>query len=409
MSFQDTAPGLDDLLLDVVTVIELSDHDREVAESRYRRLKPHLERPTSTLRPYLLNGTGLIYAQGSMAIGATIISGTDEDRFDVDAILEMQVPSFWSNDEALDQLFASLQGFPDVHKFVRCTRCVQMQFAFMHMDVTILDPTKEPRPPRIGHIFHSPDTGSSYRVPSNPYGFSTWYRENVVYPSQDFLDDIRLRRRNFGINRLPDLPAHAKVEQENLPPVIPERVDAQQVYALKLMKRFINLRYESRTIRRPPSIYFTKLSATCGYDPRGLTAQIERFGSLIKLEMEKAFLANNGPDERNPRYELDRLNDRWPITQEERKSLADDMIFLLHSLEKARNADMKDMLKILSDLFGERVKERTFETFTKRRGQQSSRHKMTIERGTGTLIPASVVAAPAVARSEVPRHNFHCE
>ena len=44
MAFQDTAPGLDDLLLDVVTVIELSDHDREVAETRYRRLKPHLER-----------------------------------------------------------------------------------------------------------------------------------------------------------------------------------------------------------------------------------------------------------------------------------------------------------------------------------------------------------------------------
>ena len=29
MVFQQTAPGLDDLLLDVVTIIELSDHDRE--------------------------------------------------------------------------------------------------------------------------------------------------------------------------------------------------------------------------------------------------------------------------------------------------------------------------------------------------------------------------------------------
>ena len=40
MTFQYTAPGLDDLLLDVVTVIELGDHDREVAENRYRKLKP---------------------------------------------------------------------------------------------------------------------------------------------------------------------------------------------------------------------------------------------------------------------------------------------------------------------------------------------------------------------------------
>lgn len=75
-----------------------------------------------------------------MAIGATIISGTHDDRFDVDALIDMPVPSHWSNDDVLDHLYDVFQGFPDVRKFVRCTRCVQMQFAFMHMDVTILDP-----------------------------------------------------------------------------------------------------------------------------------------------------------------------------------------------------------------------------------------------------------------------------
>jgi hypothetical protein len=342
-----------------------------------------------------------------MSIGATVISGTEEDRFDVDALVDMPVPAHWSNDEALDRLFDALQGFPDVRKFVRCTRCVQMQFAFMHMDVTILDPAKEPRPDRIGEIFHSPDTGLSYRVPSNPYGFSTWYRENVTYPSQDFLDDIRARRKSFGIDRL--VTAVAKTEQEDLPPVIPERVDAQQVYALKLMKRFLNLQYEIRTITRPPSIYFTKLSVTCGYEPRGLTAQLERLANTIKLEMQKALLAGKGPDERNPRCELDKLNDRWPTTQADRKTLADDMTFLLQELEKARNADIKDMLKIVAELFGERVKDKTYETFIKRNDQRPGRRPMTFERGTGTIIPASVVAAPAVARAEVPRHNFHSE
>jgi hypothetical protein len=407
MTFQFTAPGLDDLLLDVVTVIELSDNDRKVAENRYGRLRPHLERPSSPLREYLLNSTSLIYPQGSMSIGATIISGTDEDRFDVDALVDMSVPTHWSNDEALDKLFDALQGFPDVRKLVRCTRCVQMQFAFMHMDVTILDPANAPRPERIGEIFHSPGTGLSYRVPSNPYGFSTWYRENVTYPSKDFLDDLRARRKSFGIDRLAAVVA--KTEQEDLPPVIPERVDAQQVYALKLMKRFLNLQYESRTIKRPPSIYVTKLSVTCGYEPRGLTAQLERLAGMIKLEMQKAFLAGKGPDERNPRYELDKLNDRWPETQADRKTLADDMTFLLQELEKARNADIKDMLKIVAELFGERVKDKTYETFIKRNDQRPGRRTMTFERGTGTIIPASVVAAPAVVRAEVPRHNFHSE
>lgn len=411
MAFDDTAPVLDDLLLDVVTVIELSDHDREVAENRYRRLKPHLERPSSPLRPYLMSRTSLIYPQGSVAIGATIISGTDDDRFDVDALVDMRVPSHWSDDDVLDHLFDALQGFPDVRKFVRCTRCVQMQFAFMHMDVTILDPMRESRPERVGEIFHSPDEGDGYRVPSNPYGFAVWYRKNVVYPPQDFLDEIRARRRSFGVNRLTDLPLLAKSEQEDLPPVIPERIDAQQVYALKLMKRFLNLRYETRALKRPPSIYLTKLSSTCGYDPNGLTAQLERFAKKIRAEMSAALLAGGGPDERNPSYEPDRLNDRWPTTEEERRSLHDDMNALLRALEKARTSEVKDILKILAELFGERVKERTQETFTKRMDQRGGGRRTHIERGTGAIIPATAVAAPTVARSavEVPRHNFHCE
>lgn len=409
MTFAHTSPGLDDLLLDIVTVIELSDHDREVAENRYRRLKPHLERTSSPLRPYLMDSVSLIYPQGSMAIGATIISGTDDDRFDVDALVDMPVPAHWSDEEVLDQLWDALQGFPDVRKFVRCTRCIQMQFAFMHMDVTILDPANQPRPDRVGEIFHSPDTGGGHRVPSNPYGFAMWYRQNVVYPSPDFLENVRERRRAFGVNRLPDLSIFAKAEQEDLPPVVPDRVDAQQVYALKLMKRFLNLRYEKRKLKRPPSIYLTKLSATCGYEERGLTAQLERFATKIKTEMSVALLASQGPDERNPTYEPDRLNDRWPETQEDRTTLRDDMSALLNALGKARLSDIDEILQIMAELFGERVKERTYENFTKRIDQRGGRRSMTFERGTGAILPASAISAPAVARAEVPLHNFHCE
>ena len=409
MDFQGTAPGLDDMLLDVVTVIELSDHDRKVAESRYAKLKPHLERPASALRETIMNSASLIYPQGSMSIGATVISGTDEDRYDVDVLVDMPVPPYWSDDEVLDRLYEALQGFPDVKKIVRCTRCVQMQFAFMHMDVTILDPAPEPRLERVGEIFHSPDKGDAYRVPSNPYGFSQWYRQNVVYPSRESLNEMRTRRQQFGVNRLPETAVLAEADQESLPPVVPDRVDAQQVYALKLMKRFLNLRYEKGTLRRPPSIYLTKLSATCGYTDRGLAAQFGLFASTIKTEMDKAYLANLGPDERNPSYESDRLNDRWPETQADRKKLSDEMKYVLNNLDRARSSDITDMLNIMADLFGERVKERAYETFTNRFDQRGGRRNMSFERGTGTIIPATVISAPTVVRSEVVRHNFHCE
>jgi hypothetical protein len=69
------------------------------------------------------------------------------------------------------------------------------------------------------------------------------------------------------------------------------------------------------------------------------------------------------------------------------------------------------MVAILSDLFGERVSNKTVENFMKRVDQRSGRQPLRAERGTGAIVPAPAVAAPAVARAsvEVPRHNFHCE
>ena len=130
---------LDEVLLDIAALIELSPRDRRVAESRYRRLKTHLERSESPLAIYLVDGVSRIYAQGSIASSTTIVSGTEDDRFDVDAIVEIDVPDHWDNSCALDLLEEALQGFSGVVKIVRCTRCVQLQFPFMHMDVTILD------------------------------------------------------------------------------------------------------------------------------------------------------------------------------------------------------------------------------------------------------------------------------
>src|SRR3546814_12379481 len=71
---------LDEILLDLAVLIELSPRDREVAENRYRRLKGYVERPTSTLRPSLVDGESLIYAQGSVATSTTHLSGDDDAR-----------------------------------------------------------------------------------------------------------------------------------------------------------------------------------------------------------------------------------------------------------------------------------------------------------------------------------------
>lgn len=409
MNYDPFTPNLDDLLLDVGTFIEPSDADRRIIDKRYRELKTHLERPASALSEYLKSNESRIYAQGSVAISATIVSGEKDDRFDVDAMVEFDVPIDWSNRKPLDVLFESLQGFPGAQKIERNTRCVTIHFAFMHMDVTIMDPGIEPRVERVGEIFHSPDQGDSYRVPSNPYGFSHWFRSSVQFQEGvgSFAEKVSKRRLENYVDRLRPMSPGA-ADQDDLPPMIPARMDAQQVVALKLMKRILIVDYRKKDLKRPPSIYTTKKASDCGFEPLGLTAQLARLATCIRDEMDKALAIENGPDERNPTYEPDCINDRWPETQEDRLTFRASMQNVLDTLLKAARSDFKEIARLLSELFGETITQKAAERHLGRRtgGTPSS-----VIKQAGTVVPATALTTPAVAKSTraIPDHNFHSE
>lgn len=407
--------ALDEVLLDVAAVIELSSNDRKVAENRYRRLKTHLERDSSALKPYLVDGESFIYAQGSIATSTTIIGGVDDDRFDLDAIVEIIVPSEWSADDPLDVLEDALQGFPGVVKIVRCTRCVQLIFPFMHMDVTIMDRAAQHPIARAGHIFHSPDEEEGYRVDSNPWGFTDWYRGQLNIQQDAFRKALMEHRASVGRSRLPMLDEDerivvAKADQLDLPPVIPARLDAQESIALKLLKRFLNIEYEDSDLKRPPSIYLTKRTGVYGYEPNGLTVQLYGLARSIADEMRKHLTAGTRPTETNPSYPADRINDRWPregadgVT--DMKTLATALDKLTKRLEQMGNAPLADIAKYVDELFGEGVGAEQRKILKERYQRRKEDPSLLMKQGTGQ------VYAPAVVRSredvrEVPKHNFH--
>lgn len=260
MALDATSPNLDLLLLGVVLRLELSERDLRVADKRYSHLEVHLARANSSLRHLMSSAS--VYAQGSRAIGATIVDGTSEDRFDLDALVEAPFPTSWTPQRVLEELEVSLQGFPDVREIERCTRCVQLRFAFMHLDVTPMRPASEPRPPRVGQIFHSPDDGADALCKSNPFGFADWVKANVARADFAFMSQARDLRKALNlpdrfVDTLPTYTAIARAETESLPdPVDPVR-DSWQIIALKLMKRFLNLRYANRQEVRPISVYLT--------------------------------------------------------------------------------------------------------------------------------------------------------
>lgn len=412
--FQQT-DALDEILLDVAALIELSPRDRRVAENRYRLLKQHLERTVSPLAMYLADGLSLIYAQGSIATSTTIVSGTNDDRFDVDAIVEIDVPNDWDDSRALALLEEALQGFPGALKIVRHTRCVQLQFPFMHMDVTIMDRRAKIAVERAGEIFHVPDTGDALRVPSNPWGFTGWFRSQVGAGQQEFAEVLRRHRVAVAKNRLTFIDeierlVVAKAEQVDLPPVIPSAIDAQEAVALKLLKRFLNLRYERLPVKRPPSIYLTKRAGDVGYVPQGLTAQLFHLADTTAKIMRHHIAAGTWPREVNPSYMPDRINDRWPAAEasgvKDMKLLAEQLEFLTDSLEQMAMAPLDDIARMIDALFGERIGREQREVLARRYDRRAAATPVFAVPRTGAIAAPTNITPRAQAR-EVPHHNFH--
>lgn len=128
--------------------------------------------------------------------------------------------------------------------------------------------------------------------------------------------------------------------------------------------------------------------------------------------MQKNLQANTKPDERNPSYDPDRLNDRWPATQQDMAMLTEDMDALISGLQAAQTADFKQITQILANLFGEKISERSVGSYLGRAVKAGDGGDGgSYIRSTGIYMPTETVVAPAIVRSvsSVPKHNFHCE
>lgn len=410
MPFDRFSEAIDALLIGVVVQIELTNRDRRVTERRYALLEEHLHRPSSPLRPYLVEGASRIYPQGSKAIGATIVHGTGDDRFDLDAVVEFPTPATWAPGDVLDRLEEALQGFPDVREIERCTRCVQLRFAFMHLDVTPLAPWREPRPERAGDIFHAPDDGAAVRSASNPYGFAAWFREKVARPPAVFRSRVAEIR---GVAGRPDMvtlgyrQVQADAEVDPLPEQDDPPRDAPQVIALKLLKRFLYLRYAERDAKHPPSVLLSKIAAELPPSPYGLCDQLVSLAAAVRTRVEIG-LANDGVlDERNPRLEDERFTDRWPSSHHDLQILGGDLEHLIGRLGAALISEVEGIIEILGDLFGENASNAALTGYNKlvERAAGAGRYRP----GVGHVAAPAIGLAPASARStsQAPSHRFH--
>ena len=399
---------VDVLLADVAIRVQLCRTDYGKAVDRYETINEWIEREESPLK----DRVQLFYAQGSMAIGATIASKLRTDEFDIDVVAQLGLQLGVSPKEALDLLFEAIRGEPGsryYRKAKRRTRCVTVNYADqMHLDVTPvvrMGGTPERQSILFHHRAEAPQD-PSYRLIANPFGFAEWFKLNT--PNDHAFAAIFEKRAweyEYGLRVLAE-----KAESEPVPSQEPALRKSTAVIVLQLLKRWRNVQYDVRAGRKPPSILFAKLIADAANHTDGLAEELlhqaQHMLELFRRDQSRGRLVHVA----NPVCAEDVLTDRWPGSPRDQAIFIGDLENLVRQIERLiAGCDLAEMQKIMTGLFGESPTAGAFRTFNEQVGSMvrggQSRHRI----GAGGLIlpgAASTVIGTSTARA-TPKHTFY--
>ncbi len=373
---------VDLLLAEVAVKVQLPPSRFAVAEQRYHTLSEWVDRADSPLRGLVSR----VYAQGSMAIGATIASCLRDDEYDVDALVELSLPRLTHPRDVLDLLYDAVRGEPGSRYYdvtTRCTRCVQVQYADgMHVDIT---PTirLEERLEREGYIFHAkveePES-SDKRITANPFGFAVWFKERT--PAEyDFA--LNFAEKSLAYDRAHFLEA---AETEPVPSPAPVYEKSRALIALQLLKRWRNITYDTRPGRKPPSVLMAKLVGDHANQSHGsLFAELLHQARKMLVFFEQAHLTQSLVHVVNPKCDNDKFSDRWPADQEVQRTFIRDLQNLVAKLEEMAQSNTARIRKILEELFGEEPAEHALNAANERYGNAISSGQARYDRKHGGL------------------------
>jgi hypothetical protein len=398
---------VDVLLADVAIRIQLSRTDYRKAEERYETLGNWIDRRGSPLE----GRVQLVYAQGSMAIGATIASRLTTDEHDVDFIAQLGLPYGTLPHVVLNLLYKSVRGEPGSLYYdmaERRNRCVTVHYADkMHTDITPMIRLLG-RPERESHLFHNkPENPAEpdQTLVANAFGFAEWFK--MVTPV-DHEFAVVFEKRAGEYERLM---LSAKADSEEMPNQEPVYRKSKAVIVLQLMKRWRNVQFDGREARRLPSVMMTKLIADAANSTETLSEELLHQARSMRDELNRWHQAGLLIHVANPVCGEDVLTDRWPGSLAEQTVFMDDLDDLVAKVERLiAGCSLQEMQEIMVDLFGEAPTGEAFKAFNERTGavirQGSSRH---IPNSGRLNLPASGiitgVAAPLVSRP-TPKSTF---
>lgn len=394
----------DYLLADVAVRIQLSLTNYKKAVERYEAINKYLDRPESPLH----NRIELFYAQGSMAISATIASNLTTDHFDLDTIGQLLVSVNADPAEVLDLLFTALNGpkGSQYHgKVKRNSRCVTVEYADgMKIDVTPMA-RRPATPERESVLFHhSRETPNvpGYRKVANPYRFAEWF--NARTPQEvAFAEQYAALAKSYEVL--------AEAEQEPVPDQKDPYRKSMALIAHQLMKRYRNVRFDRRKGRRPPTVLLAKWAAdAAGSGKVRLIDELLHHARQMRQTLAQHVALGQLVHVVNPACSEDVLTDRWPESQDDQTLFLGDLDHFIVRLERLHaGCPIDEMRDILSELFGEQPSVEAVKAFTSNVGEP-------IRGGAGLYVPGRHAAAGSAAlvglgaapvhAKPTPKHTF---
>ncbi|MDC8012797.1 nucleotidyltransferase domain-containing protein [Tahibacter soli] len=402
------ATALDVLLANIAIRIQLAPSHYKLAVERYGTVNTWIEREGSPLK----DRVQLFYAQGSMATGSTIASKLRTDEYDIDVIAELDIPETTPPHQVLNLLEQAIRGERGSRYFdmtTRCTRCIQIQYADnMHLDVTPL--IRQPQlSERCGNISHAKNrfalVGDKF-VLANPYGFAEWFNTKTP-PELEFSKLFAEQEVVYGREMLLTKAAEA----EPVPDQTPAHKKSKAVIALQLLKRWRNVRYDTRNGRRPPSVMLAKLVADSANRTTTLSEEMLFQARALQAFFEAAEIKHRLIEVRNPACDKDVFSDRWPEAATDQRVFIADLHDLVRKLERlVAGVSLGTMRTILAELFGENATADVVEAFNRATGNAITKGQSYHNPGSGSFgLAASGVAAGSARAGSIstPSHtNF---
>lgn len=392
---------IDELLTDIAVRIQLSPTLHALAVARYETIADWIDRPASPLHGRIRR----VYAQGSFAIGATIRSKEDDNLFDIDLIAEIDWPSGTTPAQMLDLLYRAIRGEPGslyYNMTRRQSRCVTIDYAEMHLDVTPMarNYAWEERGGYIAHAKEGTPQSQHRLVAANPWGFAQWFESET--PAEPWFSRTILQK-SYG--------RAIKADAEPIPEHELLYAKSMAVVALQLLKRHVYLVYERRpdSVRRPPSVYMSESVARNANTTAVLVDELLHQARALRVALDNAIASNTLIEVRNPALSQDVLTDRWPATQAAQSMFSNDLLRFETALRRAKDeTNVVNLQAMLGALFGENATVEVVRKYYERAGIETKSATSNFQPRTTTAVAGlSNATTPRAGTTRVPPHRFY--